>query len=334
MDQNDDVYIDLLVSNSVQTNSNSRVATQFYQSSSQPIIKSTNGYKMSIIRFALDTQSLPIFIPSMTSTNTTAYSFTMEYNGVQYQQFMEFIPQNLKPQDPDEYYYVYSYQYVVYLLNGCLQSCFAGLKALTGCPLTVCPVLSFDNSTQKCSLNLGGSVGYNSSGTIKLYMNFAMNTLLSSLPMVIVKKDVAGMDYQINNIIGPSMNVLTQEISTIALWNPVSSILFTSNLIPIYQSQTPPLQVYQNGQLINNASNFNSASIMTDFIADNLNFVSGGYVQYAPALYRYLSLRPNSEIRNLDLQVYWMRKDTGVMKKLYIGVGNTCSVKLFLTKNF
>jgi hypothetical protein len=73
---------------------------------------------------------------------------------------------------------------------------------------------------------------------------------------------------------------------------------------------------------------------MTDFIADNLNFVGGGFCQYAPTVYRFLSLRPNSEIRNLDLQVQWVRKSDGVMKKLYIGVGNTCSVKLFLTKNF
>jgi len=124
---NDDVYVDLLLTNSIQSNTNSRVAVSFMQNSSQPILKSTNGYKLSIIRFSLSTETLPIFIPVMKdgSKTETIYSVTMQYNGVSYHQFMQFEPQNVNPVDPDEYFYVYSYQYLIYLVNKCVNSCFS-----------------------------------------------------------------------------------------------------------------------------------------------------------------------------------------------------------------
>jgi hypothetical protein len=331
--ENDDVYVDLLVTNSIQTDANSRVPVSFMQNSSQAILKNTNGYKLSIIRFSLNTESLPIFIPSMKSANTTIYSFTMEMNGVQYQQYVEYEPQNINPIDPDEYYFVYNYQFLIYLLNQSLISCLSNLALLTQCPTSICPVISFDNTTQKCTIKLDNTVyGYNESTKINIYMNFAMYSLLASLPSCTVNKDKYGMDYQLNNLISPFPNLLTQEYSTVALWNPISSVIFTSNLIPIYQSQTPPVEIYENGALVNASSSYNFLNIMTDFIANNMEFVP--FVQYAPSIYRFLTLKPNSEIRNIDIQVYWMNKNTGNLKKLYIGVGGSCSVKLFLTKSF
>jgi hypothetical protein len=328
--ETDDKYLDLLLTNSVQSHSNQRVAISFMQNQSQPILKSTNGYQLSIIRFSLNTETLPVFIPVMQSTNTTIYSVTMEINGKQYQQFMQFEPQNLNPADPDEYYYVYNYQFVIYLINKCLASCLTGLRALTTCPTSSAPTMTFDPTSQKCTLNIDSGYGYNNSSKINIYLNNAVYALLASLPACVVNKNSLGMDYQLNNLISQSSTALTQDYSTVALWNPVSSIIFTSNLIPIYQSQTPPIQIYENGQIANNSSNFNYLNVLTDFIANDLQFVP--YVQYSASVYRYLSLKPNTDIRNIDLQVYWQNKGNGKLKPLYMGVGGTCSVKLFLSR--
>jgi len=126
----------------------------FLQNQSQPILKNTNGYKLSIIRFALNTETLPVFVPSMQpgSNTNTVYSVTMEYNGVYYQQYMQFTPQNVNPIDSDEYFYVYNYQYLIYLMNQCLSSCLEELGALTLLEYTVPPSLSFDPETQKCTM--------------------------------------------------------------------------------------------------------------------------------------------------------------------------------------
>lgn len=195
------------------------------------------------------------------------------------------------------------------------------------------PIMIYDSITQKCTISFDNEYfGYNELNKINIYMNYAMFTLFASLPSCIVNKNTLGMDYQLNNLIAPDPSKLTQDYSTVALWNPVSSVIFTSNLLPIYQSQTPPIQIYANGSLLNGSSNFNFLNILTDFIGNDLTFVP--YIQYAPGIYRFLSLKQNTEIRNIDLQVYWMNKSTGVLKPLYIGVGGTASVKILLTKDF
>jgi len=325
-----DHYVDLLLTNSIQTHSNQRVALNFSQNQSQPVLKSTNGYQLSIIRFSLNTETLPVFIPVMQSSTTTIYSITMEFNGKQFQQYMEFEPHNLNPADPDEFYYVYNYQFLIYLINKCLVSCLTGLRALTTCPTGTAPKMTFD-ATQKCTLNIDDSFyGYNDKSKINIYMNSSLYALLASLPASMVNKNLLGMDYQINNQISLSPTALSQDYSTIALWNPVASIIFTSNLIPIYQSQTPPIQVYANGQIVNNSSTFNYLNVLTDFIANDMQFVP--YIQYSSSVYRYLSLKPNTEIRNIDLQVYWQNKNNGKLKPLYLGVGGSASVKLFLSR--
>ena len=190
--------------------------------------------------------------------------------------------------------------------------------------------MTFDSTSQKCTLNINNFYGYNEAGKINIYLNSALYALLASVPSCIVNKNKLGMDYQINNLISQSPTALIQDYSTIALWNPVASIIFTSNLIPIYQSQTPPVQIYENGQLVNNSSTFNYLNILTDFIANDLDFTS--YIQYSASVYRFLSLKPNVEIRNIDLQVYWQSKNTGKLRPLYLGAGGSASVKILLSR--
>lgn len=328
---NDDVYVDLLMSNPIQTKANERVQVQFNQSQSQAILPNTNGYKLAIIRFSLNTETLPIFIPTMQNTNTTVYSITMAYNGSHYQQFMQFVPQNLNPVDSDERYYVYSYQYLIYLVNQCFQQCYDGLKALQPTLDFSVPIMSI-GSTQLCSITIDNTeYGYNETNKINTYMNYSMYALFSSLPAMLVSS-TNGRDYQLNNLLSSNPALLTQDYSTVMLWNPVSSVVFTTNLLPIYQSQTPPIQIYKHGTIVNSNSTYNFLNILTDFIGDELNFTP--YIQYSADIYRFLSLKHNTEIRNIDLQVFWNNKNTGEKKPLYLGVGGSCSVKILLTKNF
>jgi len=329
--ENDDVYIDLLLSNPIQATQNNRVQVAFNHSSTQALLNSTNGYKLSIIRFFLNTETLPVFIPTMQDDTRTIYSVSLEYNGFTMRQYMIFEPQNLNPVSAEEKYYVYNYQWLIYLINQCFQSCFNQLNETAGFPKASYVIASFDNNTQKISLNIDPSYyGYNQSGRVNIYVNNAMYALLSSLPFMYVGSS-NGKDYQLNYLMTQS-NIMTQEYSTLSLMNPISSIIFTSNLLPIYPSSTPPIQVYQDGNLVNGSSSYASLNILTDFVADNAQF--SNFVQYAPQIYRFLSLKPNSVIRNIDLSVYWQNKHTGELHKLFLNAGGSCSVKLFFTKNF
>lgn len=334
---NEDVYIDLQTANVSQSVSNQRVALQFQKNFSQPVLNNTNGYKLTITRFVIETtQYLPIWIPLMRDNDDveTIYSVTMDYNGETYQQYMEFIPQTLNVTDPDEKFYVFNYQYVTYLITQCLQSCFTALSGLTALPIgSVSPSLSFDPSTQRCTLSWDSTYfGYNETGKINLYMNYAMYTLLSGLPAIMINTNVLGKDYQINNLMSSDPDNLTQDYSTITSWNPIGSMVFTTNLLPVYSSVVPPSSFYTDGVLNNSNTNYNALNIVTDFIADELNFVP--YVQYSPSIFRYICLQPNAQLRTIDLSVYWSNKLTDKLKPVYIPVGSSCSVKLFFTTNF
>ena len=329
---NNNIYVDLLLTNSIQTEANDRVPVQFYLNQSQPILRDTTNYKLSVIRFSLNTETLPIFIPQMQDDTKTVYSVTMEYNGNIYQQYMNFIPQNENPIDSDEKYYISSYQYVIYLFNEMLKECLAGLNNISPTtPTNLAPKMFYEITTQLCGMNLNTDYyGYNESNKINIYFNTQLYALLSTLPASTINS-TNGKAFQINNLISDDPSILIQEYKTIELWNPVSSIVFTSNLLPIYESVTAPIQIYVDGKLSNNNTSYHFLNIMTDFMGNELIFTP--YVEYSPSIYRFLNLKPGASIRNIDLQVFWMNKNTGTLKPLYLVPGGSCSTKLYLTSD-
>lgn len=333
MDTNDQ-YIDLQISNIEQISSKKRAITSFYQTSSKVLIPDTTNYKLSIIRFVLNTQSLPVFIPQMQLNNRTqtTYSFTFEYNGQFYQQYMNYQPQVLNSVDSDEYYYVLSYQWLIYLINNCINSGISGLNNLIALPSLTNPKMVMDLNTKICSLNIDNThFGYNEMNKINIYMNFQMYALFVSLPSCVVNKNQNGMDIQLNNLISADQTKLTQEYCTTGLWNPVSSIVFTTNMIPIVSTSTPPIQEYKNG-VSNSSATCNFLNIITDFVGNDLNFTQNGFMQYDSQNNRYIALKDKQEIKNLDVNVYWINKLTGVMNPIYLGPSGFSSVKILLCK--
>jgi hypothetical protein len=190
---------------------------------------------------------------------TTVYSITMEYNNVAYQQYMLFSPQNLNPVSGDEYFYIYNYKYLIYLVNQTIINCLNNLNALITLPDGINPpVMNFDITTQICSITLNDTqFGYNETGKINIYFNYPMYALFASIPAFCVNTNANGMDYQLNNLISQDTALLSQEYTTVPLWNPVSSVIFRSNLLPTNSSQTPPLQAYVNGKNTSNSSSIN-----------------------------------------------------------------------------
>lgn len=329
---NDNIYVDLLLTNTVQTLPNDRVPVKFSLNQSQNIVDDTTGYELSVIRFSLNTETLPIFIPHMKESNsfTTIYSCTFEYNGVIFQQYMEFIPQNSNPIDKEEEFYVYSYQYVVYLFNNMLKDCLLALNDISDTGISVAPIMFFNTETQICGMSMDSTeYGFNETGKINISMNTQMYALLSTLPASIIHSSL-GRDYQLNNMISSNPDVLVQEYTTVELWNPVASIVFTTNTLPIYTTNTAPIQVYVDGKLSESNSTYNFLNIMTDFIGNDLIFTP--FVEYAPSIYRFLSIKQGVSIRNIDLQVLWMNRNDGQLRPLYLIPGGSCSVKLYLKK--
>ena len=139
----ENVYLDIMTTN-VLGNRTEPLPIQFNENRTNAILDNAGDYCMSVVRFSLDTQTLPVFIPVINTAgddpNETVYYVSMEWNGITYNQAIEWIPQNqyLSPpplgQYPTEqsmnqpYYYAYDYQWIAYLVQNALVACMNSLK--------------------------------------------------------------------------------------------------------------------------------------------------------------------------------------------------------------
>ena len=131
--QPDWVYYDVVVSNFQSTITKPQ---DFYYNDTrtQPFVSNPEMYALSILRFTLDTNLVPLFIPTIqpnqSDPNLTIYSVTLTYKTFTVQQFIEWEAQdnsapvppapnqtlNLVQDNSQGYYNCYSYNWWVYLV--------------------------------------------------------------------------------------------------------------------------------------------------------------------------------------------------------------------------
>ena len=217
----DQVYFDITVSN-FQSTTTVPPVFQFNEQRTLPFISNPQDYYLSILRFTMETGSLPLFIPSIepnqADVNKTIYSFTLEYTQpvapftvfTSGQQFVQWIPQDTsapvplapslnvnKVQNNDTgYYNCYSYSYWIYLIDLALEAAFATLKAavlaavpVVAMPTDYAPFLNWDTTANQAAL-YADEAGYtvDSGGVlvdnIRIYCNAPTFTLFNSFPAV------------------------------------------------------------------------------------------------------------------------------------------------------
>lgn len=358
----DSVYFDVLVTNNIQGNSQP-ISAYYNTSRTMPLITDTTDYMLSIIRFTLDTQSLPIFQPQIQSNqsniNLTTYSISMAYTDpsgttIVVQQYLEYEPQDATNTIPSEpvnnapyyiqdksigYYNVYSYQYLVYLVNNTFQSCLQSLQTSAtnaGVVLPIDsttqtllqPIMTFDTVAQTCNINISDDCYCSNSG-IKIYFNVALFALFSSFPFVKSIHESNGRNFELTNKMGSNLKQIQQEYSTVANWCPVMSIVFTTSLIPVISNQVGLPAVYNDGKLVSASSNASSFNIITDLVADNFQF--SPFIIYSPSVFRYISLLPNQKLSHLDIQVYWQDR-LGNLNPVMLPNNSSMTVKLLFSK--
>lgn len=149
----DQIYFDVTVTN---TKSTTTLPPIFYYNESRtiPFVNNPQDYYLSILRFTIDTGTLPVFIPTVsqdpldaTNPNHTIYSVTLSFTlstgvVVDKQVFVEWVPQDRSapvPQAPQTtatgtqdnsqgYYNCYSYSYFTSLVYKALAEAFIELQ--------------------------------------------------------------------------------------------------------------------------------------------------------------------------------------------------------------
>jgi hypothetical protein len=285
------------------------------------------------------------------------------------QVFVNWLPQNRNAPNPvppnqtstgfqefTSYYYCFQFQYFLALINSAFQTALASLVANTGggaSPIVnaVSPILTWDVTSNKAILQAETQFYENTNlAKIRIYCNPPLFSLFNSFLSVYYGTTgvTLGRNYQfviedftgVNTILLPTnappatQKVFTQifqEFSTIDTWTPVSSIVFTSNTMPIISNQLSAPLLFNNGQTSSGlGNNANFAQIITDMITNQQVFKPN--ILYSPsAEYRRIDMTGNLPLSNIDINVYWRNK-IGQLIPFSLASGSSATIKFLFER--
>ena len=272
-----------------------------------------------------------------------------------------------------KYYYVYNYSHFVEMVNAALKTAWLALRtAVTPVVFdlpkpTLPPYLEFDNITNRVILH-AEQIRYDETFLTKtggMAINIFFNERLFDLFVgmqytfessqgdanyrlrvayngsnLVTRNVVDGYDAVAERVTFFEIDYVQmyQEVSSIAIWNPVSAIIFASSLLPIKTTQTSlPRSIGSNENAFSSVgNNSNMLSAISDFaIAVDGNNQYRPMVIYNPSPeYRLIDMNSYMNLNRVDIIVYW--KDTfGNIHPFELSPGNSASVKLmFRRKDF
>jgi len=270
-----------------------------------------------------------------------------------------------------KYYFVYTFQHWVDLVNTALATALSQIQTdfqtfwtaeggagIAPTLTTKVPYLEYDPSAKLFSMyadNYGfGGSARTSAGSltddenIQLYFNSNLFGLLSNFSNLYLGQDqINGKDNEIlfQNKLGKNLYtydgtiyyICKQDYESISsLWSPISSIVFTTTLLPIIPEQvgTPVKFGASNVQIP-----FSSPSAFQPIITDiSLPLDSPadyrGLVQYNPSgEYRLTSMTSSrQEVRNIDCQVYWKNRLNNELYPITMFNLSSVSIKMMFRK--
>jgi hypothetical protein len=255
---------------------------------------------------------------------------------------LEWIPQNLSVPVPSApafnnpqvqanesgYYNALNYTWLPILLQNTFNTCFNDLntQVVAGgdvLPTIYPPVIIYDTQSTLLTIYVdeqGYDPTINTTDCISIYMNAPMYGLLESfLVQYLGVNVVLGKNYllNVNSFNGTNVTLLpttsptsvpcvslNQSYSSVGVWNPVESLVFTSNTLPInVTALLPPVVLFNGVNVGPQTSNSNVGNILTTFQSPNQIYRPN--ISYQPSVYRFVSLSGNSPLKLFQVNVYW-----------------------------
>lgn len=227
------------------------------------------------------------------------------------------------------------------------------------------PPFNYDTYDQ----NLANTAGF-TGRVIKLYMNTPLTNLLNSFPTIYQGNTqvqltqgtedmivVYNNQYQNTNggtrptypltpvssaIAAIPQIIVPQEHSTTILFSPISSIVFSTSLLPVQNTllSKPAIFNFYDGvtssNLRSSGNNNVTAPILTDFELQGATGTSSQTkITYTPtAEYRMIDLRGTTPVNAIEVSVFWKDKFSG-LHRFELAAGCAATIKLlFRRKDF
>jgi hypothetical protein len=312
------------------------------------ILDNPSLYELSIIRFDLCSNLIPIFtpiIPDPLQPLKTDMSITLRYGASNYQEFINVSTTEAK-------YGVYNYGLYLENVNRAVLAAFTACKAANpGATATIAPYFSLDTKTSLISMYCQSGYLESDPNPILIFVNQYLNNILnlpnSTYPgpgspngadaqigvqdystLIPNSGNRQGYPFALATLAGTWVEV-SQEFLSLSQWSTVKSIVFQSSQLPIPNSLIPVITSSSQ----NSNTTTGSMPILTDFniIKDN-NYFTRGDIQYLPtAEYRCLSLRGTTPLKQIDIRAYYQTYD-GTLTPIYFPSGRGMSIKIMFRK--
>lgn len=305
-----------------------------------PIINNPKKYHMTVARFTIATQYIPIFIFETAGNNlpnNNYYSVTIN-NSTEY---ITYIPANNLTSADDEYLFVYSYQAFLDMINESFRLAFIA-AAPAGC--TQPPYLIYEKDVQLFCLIVEKAYVVNNH---KIYMNTPLYSFFDNFNVklwgynLVTQKDVeirlanTGHNTVDLNASGYPLVVggayeMCQEYNSVYNWNDAKSIVFLSNNIAV----SPEAVTARNTSTMIQGDLYQKMLTDIEFepVAGNTASSSlRGYLQYIPMQYRFLDLTDDQPLYRVDLQVMFQTRNLRLYP-LKLLPGEFLSMKIMFVK--
>ena len=305
---------------------------------SNPFLQRANDYKMSVIRFTIPGQNIPILI-----FKPNYYQISLTYKNVSYQQYVSYIANNVLPTSDPEYYYVYSYENMLQMFNVTLFNLWTLVVAANpGDTFTYSA--HFELSNNLLSLYCTPEFEMSATHPIRIILNIYIYNLMFSFPnQAFANQQYALLTYStgLNNITNfqppsylvypspPSGSIngiqVTQEFTTLYEWNDAKSVIITSSNIPVRSENFP-----SNG---NSSGNPNIQNIITDYVlAASIGPEIRSNIVYIPSgEYRWSDLTSNSPLSVLDFSIFWVDRFQNAYP-VYLSPNTNFTIKILFQK--
>jgi len=118
----------------------------------------------------------------------------------------------------------------------------------------------------------------------------------------------------------------------VAQWSPISSIIFSSTILPVVANQLSNPIILDSGSVIQFSDNTSSIylNIITDMVADE-NIYRPNLLYSPEGEFRFIDLVGSQDIKNIEVTVYW-RDKLGYLREFYLPAGGSASMKIMFKK--
>ncbi len=318
----DNYYYNAVIdNNAILTQDHTPIPFIYRETSSQVIIDEPKNFYLSVVRFQIPGQLIPLFFNvgynGGVDPNKTFRSVTITLGASNQQVFLIYVPQDLTIPVPTPplnqnnigYYAMRSYQQIVDQINVALASAFAALPPPVLVPALVAPYMTYNPETQLFSLIVDQR--YVSSG-IHIFMNNDLYQLfLPTFDSILNGYDKAfGKDVEIlikdnknNSFSSGGINYFEMKQESRSVNNIIQfrTIVLTINNVPIRYEAVPATTQ-------SNSVQNNFLPILTDFIPvfeNDANSFQTNIVYYPTAEYRLVDIVGDTPIKQLEIRAFW-----------------------------